>query len=124
MNNLTTTHISFLSTIDKNLEIDKSEKYYYFKLYSWQIENISRFLSQIKNNDVYLIFPFITTTMRPDDAYLRLSNQFLVNNKSSPKLICDYLESQWNYSGFETSENSEAWLYFKYKKVYIKDINY
>lgn len=124
MKNITKTHISFLSTIDKNLQIDKSKKYYYFNLYSWRLEIITRFISEIKDNDIYLIFPFITTTKRPNDAYLRLSDQFLVTNESNPKLISDYLESQWNYSGFEFSEDTQAWLYFKYKKVFISEIKY
>ena len=123
-NNLTHTHISFLSTIDKKFKIDKSEKYNYFNLYSWRLQIITRFINAIKDNDIILIFPFMTTTKRPDDAYLRLSDQFLVNNKSNPRLICDFLESQWNNCGFEVLENEEAWLYIKYKKVYINDINF
>jgi hypothetical protein len=100
MNNLTTTQISFLTTINSNYKLDKSDKYYYFNLYNWKIEIITKFISQIKDNDTYLIFPFISTTKRPYDAYLRLCDQFLVNNQSNPKLISEFLESQWNNSGF------------------------
>jgi hypothetical protein len=120
MNNITNTYITFLSEIDKNLEIDKSEKYKFLNLYSWRIEIITIFINNIRDNDIFLIFPFITTTKRTDDPYLRLSNQFLVTNKSNPKLISDFLEKQWNKSDFMLSNESQCWLYIKYKKVYIR----
>jgi hypothetical protein len=123
-NNLTQTHISFLSTINKNFDVDKSEKYYYFNLYSLKIEKISQFIIGIKDNDILLVFPFITTTRRADNAYLRLSDQFLVTNKSNPELIHKFLESQWNNCGFEIVESEQGWLYFKYKKVFISEIDF
>lgn len=51
------------------------------------------------------------------DPYLRLSDQFLVDNQSNRKLICEYLNSQWQNCGF--NENINSWLYIKYKRVYI-----
>jgi hypothetical protein len=124
MNNITQKYISFFSTIDMNLKIDKSEKYSYFILYNWNTENIVHFLQTIRGDDIFLMFPFITNTKRPSDAYLRLSEQFLISNRSNPKLICDFLDSQWSNSGFELNQDSQAFLYIKYKKVYFEEINF
>lgn len=41
--NLTQTNISFLSTIERKFEVDKSEKYYYLNLYSGDINFITKF---------------------------------------------------------------------------------
>ena len=102
--NFTTSKIDFLNNLDKKYKIDQSEKYFYINLYGWNTIIINTFLSRIRSNDVYLIFPFITTTKRFDDPYLRLSSQFLVTNESNPKLISDFLEKQWNNCGFEICE--------------------
>ena len=72
MKNLTQTHISFLSTINRNFEVDKSEKYQYWNLYKIELKNWAYFISKIKEDEIILVFPFITTTERPTDPYLRL----------------------------------------------------
>lgn len=101
------------------IDIDKSEKFYYFNLYNWKIEIITKILSQIKDNDILLISPFISTTRKPQDAYLRLSENFLITKESSPSLISNLFCTQWDNSGFEVVEGETAWLYIKYKKVYL-----
>jgi hypothetical protein len=58
-----------------------------------------------------LILPIVTTTRRPGDAYLRLSDQFLVNKHSNIELICDFLENQWTYSGFDIEDNKSPYLF-------------
>jgi hypothetical protein len=55
---------------------------------------IDLFIESIPENQILLIFPFITTSRKPEDSYLRLSNQFLINRNSNPKLIKDFLEEQ------------------------------
>lgn len=46
--NITQQNITFLSDINKNFEIDKSEKYYYFNLGENDIEKIRFFISNIR----------------------------------------------------------------------------
>jgi tRNA uridine 5-carbamoylmethylation protein Kti12 len=92
MKNLSQQNITFLSDIDKKFEIDKSQKYNYFNIYDYSVNHITNFIEQIDENEILLIFPFITTTKDLNDPYLRLSNQFLVNNQSNPILISKYLE--------------------------------
>jgi hypothetical protein len=118
MNNITQQNITFLSDIDQNFEIDKSEKYYYFNLGQNDIDKIRFFISNIRGNDIFLIFPFITTTRNPKDPYLRLSDQFIVTNQSNPKLISDYLDDKYTNCDFYV-ETTPAYLYFKYKKVFV-----
>jgi hypothetical protein len=124
MKNLTQTHISFLSTINRNFEVDKSEKYQYWNLYKIELKNWAYFISKIKEDEIILVFPFITTTERPTDPYLRLSDQFLVTNKSNPELITEYLNSQWINCDFDIVENRDYWLYIKYKIVSLHLIKY
>lgn len=94
MKNITQNNITFLSDIDKKFEINKSEKYYYFNVFNYTPDHIYNFISQIRDNEIILIFPFLTTTEDLKDPYLRLSNQFLVNNQSNPALIARFLEDQ------------------------------
>jgi predicted nucleotide-binding protein (sugar kinase/HSP70/actin superfamily) len=120
MKNITQNNITFLSDIDKKFEINKSEKYYYFNVFNYTPDHIYNFISQIRDNEIILIFPFLTTTEDLKDPYLRLSNQFLVNNQSNPALIARFLEDQWFTSDFYNENDNQFFLYFKYKKVYIK----
>lgn len=122
MNNLTQTHISFPSTIDKKFQITIEKECYYLNLYSFKIENITYFISKIKNDQIYLIFPFITTTKHMGDPYLRLSNNFLVTNKSNTNLISEFLKHQWDNCDFEIKSNKDALLHIKYRRVSITPI--
>jgi hypothetical protein len=99
--------------------IEKTEKYYYLNLYTWNVNIIAKFLANIPRDTNFLIFPFLSVSKSKALAYLRLSDQFLVNNKSNPKLISEFLEYQFEESGFGIMENKEAYFYIKFKKVYI-----
>ena len=125
MINISQTKITFLADIHRSFHLDKSNKYFYFDLIGWREEQISNFLQLIvKDNELCLVFPFISTTRNPSDAYLRLSDQFLVTNNSNTKLISNYIDNQWNNSQFQISEGTPAHLYFKYKKVYLQHTMY
>jgi hypothetical protein len=69
---------------------------------------------------LFLILPFLTTSEDLKDPYLRLSNQFLVDNQSNPAMISRYLEDQWTNCDFYNESDNQIFLIFKYKKVYIK----
>jgi hypothetical protein len=116
---LTQNNITFLNLIDTHYKVIKSKKYKYINL-GWNNDMIDLFIESIPENQILLIFPFITTSRKPEDSYLRLSNQFLINRNSNPKLIKDFLEEQWNRSDFYNDNN--IFLYFKYKSVSIKQI--
>lgn len=91
-NNFTTNKIDFLYNIDKSISINKSAKFHYIKIYDNDINLIKHFLVCIKQNDIYTVFTFITCTGLLKDPYLRLSDHFLVTNKSNPELISKIFE--------------------------------
>jgi hypothetical protein len=41
-----------------------------------------------------MVFPFLTVTGNPDHPYLRLSDHFLVTNKSNAELIMKFINQQ------------------------------
>lgn len=123
-NNFTTIKIDFLHEIDHSLSIDKSARNKYIKLDSWGLSTIGQFIDYIDDNDIFLIFPFLTATQRPADPYLRLSPPFLVTRKSSVKLISNFLSNQFLNSGFNLSDDYQHHFYIKTKKVYISNTKY
>jgi len=121
-NNLTRYEISFLSTIDKKFSLNKSSRYKYLHLDSWNYFSIAQLLSKIPDGKLLLIFPFVTATRNLKDPYLRLSEPFLVTNQSNCYLIRDFLDEQWNNSNFEVYEDNRHWFNIKYKPVTIKKL--
>jgi hypothetical protein len=97
MNNyfLTQNSISFISTLDKSLIVDKSNKYNYLKLNGLEIFDFVQLLSKIhKFEDIFLIFPFISTSEKMGDPYLRLSEPFFITKQSNPRVISEFLTYQ------------------------------
>jgi hypothetical protein len=115
-NNFTTNKIDFLHDIDKSFYIDKSLQLHYLRIKTWEFSRIITFIEFIPNNEIFTVFPFISDTGLPQNPYLRLSDHFLVTNKSNPKLISDFLDKQWNNTDFST-EN--CILYFKIRRITI-----
>lgn len=118
-NNYTNTRIDFLYLIDKSISIEKSGKTHYFKIYEWKVSSIQYFLSFIRDNEVYTVFPFISTSGLIKDPYLRLSEPFLVTNKSNQDLINNFLNDQWFDSAFTVEDETRFNLYFKFQRVTI-----
>jgi hypothetical protein len=119
INNLTQNYISYLYLLDRKYSVDRSNKFHYLKLHSWDIYYITLFLSKLRDKDILLIFPYLTSSQNKDDAFLRLSDQFLVTNNSNPKLISEFLQSQYEKSGFFIDDDKEIWLMIKLKIVFI-----
>lgn len=117
-NNYTTTKIDFINFIDKSIK--NHGKIHYFRFFGWDKAEVINFLTQIPDDTVITVFPFVSATGRPEDSYLRLSNVFLVTNKSNPTLISDFLDNQYNNSAFTLENGENASLYFKYRVVTLK----
>jgi hypothetical protein len=116
--------ISFLIDIGKGINIDKSNKYRYFQIKGLNLEQITNFIFNIKDQDVFLIDPFISKNCRHSDPYLSLSRQFLITKDSNPKLIWDYLFYQLDAAGNSFEFNHEElnyYLIFKYKPVLMEE---
>jgi hypothetical protein len=122
INNLSRYEISFLSTIDKKFSLNKSSRYKYLHLDSWNLFQICMLLSKIQDNNIFLIFPFVTASTNLKDPYLRLSEPFLVTNQSNSYLITNFLIDQWNNSNFEVLGDNRCWFNLKYKPVIVKNL--
>jgi hypothetical protein len=123
MINLTQTHVSFLSAIDSKFTIDNSEKHdiEIISLDEFNVNIIRVILSKIIVKGNWVISPiFYSSENKP---YLMLSEPFLVNNNSNPKLIFNYLKSQSNKSEFKIIKNKDVSLKFEFKKVTILKSN-
>jgi hypothetical protein len=122
--NLSNENMTFLIDIDRTINVDKSGKYKYHIIFGLNLDKIENFISNIRDNDTFLIHPFISTNCRIDDPMLCLSRQFLVSNYSDPQLIQDYLYNKIDDAGknfgFDHDE-LDYYLIFKFKRVYLTD---
>jgi hypothetical protein len=91
-------------------------------MFGLEINKISNFIYNIKEDDVLLIIPFITVSNTIKDPYISLSSQFLICNNSDPILIYRFLVEQLNvaYEHYLIDyKNLNINLYFKHKTVKI-----
>ncbi len=114
--NLSTKQITFLREIPGNISVDKTSGWlhHYFDVLS----EIPFFIRLIGDGKIYLIIPFMGTSKSLSKPRLRLSQPFLVNNKSSSILIAKLVLNQWESSGFKLNEGS-IYLSFEYKEVWL-----
>jgi hypothetical protein len=122
LKNLSTKQIDFISNIPREILIDKKGRSLYFRMFGLEINKISNFIYNIRDDDVLLIIPFITVSNNIKDPYISLSSQFLICNNSDPILIYRFLVEQLNtaYDDYKMDYNNVKFnLYFKHKRVKI-----
>lgn len=120
---LSINNITFLVDFDKTINIDKTGKYYYFKIFNGSSDGISNFLNNLKDDESYLVNPVISINCRYDEPYLTLSRQFLISKKSNHALIQRYLSNKFNQAldDFEFDfDEDNFFLVFKYKSVKLE----
>jgi len=118
---ISTRDISFVFEVNKKINIDKFDKPYYFEMFRIELDYITNFLNNLRENEVYLINPKISIN-NTSNPYLSLSNQFLVTNKSNPALIADFLNFRLEIARDDFKfDDDYYWLIFKYKRV---ELNY
>jgi hypothetical protein len=120
--NFSTKQIDFISNIPREILIDKKGRSLYFRMFGLEINKISNFIYNIRDDDVLLIIPFITVSNNIKDPYISLSSQFLICNNSDPILIYRFLVEQLNtaYDDYKMDyKNVKFNLYFKHKIVEI-----
>jgi hypothetical protein len=115
--NLTTKEITFLRYVNSSFKIDMKSgwRHHYFDVLS----EISSFIKLIGDDKIYLIIPFFGSSKSPSNPRLRLSDPFLVNNKSNSLLIVKFIMEQWKSSGFDISEGTIISVSFEFKRVWI-----
>jgi len=121
INNISTRDISFVFEVNKKIDINKFDKPYYFEMFRIELDYITNFINNLRDNEVYLINPKISVN-NTTNPYLTLSSQFLVTNKSNPELITNFLNFRLDMARDDFKfEVDYYWLIFKYKKV---ELNY
>lgn len=115
--NLTTIQITFLRDIPKSINVDKTSgwKHHYFDA----LIEIPSFIKLIRDGNIYLLIPFVACSL--STPKLRLSEPFLVNNKSNPELIFKFILNQWQSSGFNIKDTSVLYFSFEFKEVWFSD---
>lgn len=113
-----TNDISFLTYFDRTINIDKSGRAYDFKTFRIELDNITNFIINLDENEIYLIDPVISINCRDSDPCVTLSRQFLVTNQSNPILINNYLIDQFGKFRADFGfHDGYYFLIFKYKSV-------
>lgn len=115
---LSTNDISFLIDFDKTIDIDKSGKAYYARMFRIELELITKFIDELNVNEIYLVNPMISISCRYNEPYLTFSRQFLISNQSNPILITNFLINQFCIAkeDFDFQTNN-YFIIFKYKIV-------
>lgn len=114
---LTTKQITFLSDIHPSINVDKTAGWRFHKFDGISIFVIQTFVKSIGDNKIYLLIPNFGDFHSIKKARLRLSDPFLINNKSNPILILNFIDEQWKSSGFSMKETPPISLYFEFKRV-------
>jgi hypothetical protein len=119
--NVTTKNITFLVDFDKTINIDKSGKYYYYKIYMGSSDGIDIFLRNLKDDEIYLVNPLISINCRYNEPYLTLSRQFLISNESNHTLIHKFMGTKFNQAENDYEfDVDNFFLVFKYKSVKLE----
>lgn len=116
---LTTKQITFLSDIPSSINVDKTSGWRCHHLISINVYDIQSWLKLIGDDKIYLIIPFFGTSESLSKPRLRLSNPFLVTNQSNPVLIINFIEEQWNSSGFNLDNTTTVNFYIEFKRVFL-----
>lgn len=118
--NLSTNQISFLKDVDSNINVDMTSgwRHHYF---DGAFTEIVDFISKIGDNKIYLIIPLFASSKSLSVATLNLSEPILINNKSNPELIINFIIEQWESSGFNLKHDTQISYSFKFKRVWLSN---
>jgi len=117
--NLSVNKISFLRHVPSSIKVDSKSGWRYRFFDGVSIYEISTFLKLIENDKIYMIIPQFAGSKSLSQARLNLSEDFLVDNKSNPKLITKFIVEQWNMSGFDIKLDTTISFCFKFKRVWL-----
>jgi hypothetical protein len=115
--NLPTNKITFLRDVPSDIKVDMTSgwRHYYFEgLSEYEIWS---FIKRFKDDKIFLLIPLFDASKTK--ATLNLSEPFLVNNKSNPVLITNFIMDQWNSSGFNINQGTLIQFSFKFKRVWL-----
>lgn len=112
----------YISVNDITLDL-RDDIHEYYTMYRIDLDLIKIFIYNLDEEKVYRLESFISINKKDCEPYLNLSPAILVTNKSSPKLVYNYLFEQFEKSwiDFELDMELYYFLIFKYKAI---DLNY
>lgn len=115
---MTRDQITFLKDIPSNIEVDKTSgwRHHYF---DGSINELSSFIKLIGDDKIYLLIPLFAGSKDLNSPTLNLSEPFLVDNKTNPKLIINFILEQWKSSPFEIKPGNTITFSFKFKRVWL-----
>jgi hypothetical protein len=118
---LSTNSIYFLNNLNKSIDINKSGKSYYFKIFRIELDDITNFIDNLDDSEIYLVNPIISINCKSIDPYITLSNQFLISNRSNPILINNSLIDQLGIvrNNFQFQDDY-YYLIFEYQSITLK----
>jgi hypothetical protein len=116
--NLTQTQITFLRDVPQDIKVDKTSgwRHHYF---DESIHELSTFIKLIGDDKIYLLIPLFAGSKSLKNATMHVSEPFLVDNKSNPRLIIKFIQEQWVTSGFEFRNGITIIFSFKFKRVWL-----
>jgi len=117
--NLSTYQITFLRHIPSDIKVDLTSGWRHHYFDGFTIGEILSFIESIGDDRIYLLIPLFAKSKSVKCATLNLSEPFLVNNKSNPALIIQFIVEQWKSSGFEFREGTQIIFSFKFKRVWF-----
>ena len=92
--NLSRNNITFLRDVPSDINVDKTSGWRHHQFDGFNIHEISSYIKLIEDDKIYLVIPFFATSKSISNARLRLSEPFLINNKSNPALIAKFIYDQ------------------------------
>lgn len=117
---ISTKEITYLKDLDKRIKINLYGRFNYWRIYEITNYKIWNFLSELEDNKVYTLIPYISANDRRDEPFIVLSQQFLITKNSNSLLLTEFInnkiiETKYLYNITEL----EGVLIFKYKQVKI-----
>lgn len=117
-NLISTTEITFLTNLDRRIEINKNGKFNYHTFWIDNL-NIWSFLQSLEDRKIYTLIIFLSKNAKPDEPYIILSRQILITTKSNNILIRRYISTRFNETidlyGIDSFEDWQ--ITFKYKEI-------
>lgn len=121
---ITQNNITFLVDVDKTVNVNKSGKSHFHKMFKLERDNIRDFIFELYSNDIFLVNAFISVNCNINDPYINLSRQFLIHKECNYNIVSEYLYNQLeNYkNSFNIDEINDDYyfLIFKYKIVKLE----
>lgn len=118
---ISTKEITYLKDLDKRIKLNLYGKFNYWRIYEVRNYKICQFLSELEDNKVYTLIPYISANDRTDEPFIVLSQQILITSNSNSLLINEYINNKINNTKYLYNITElEGVIIFKFKEVKIK----